>query len=1459
MWQTATFRHGTRHPGRLGFFVAAWALAGALPAAPDARQVEFFEQRIRPVLAGECYACHGAEKQKGGLRLDHRDALRQGGDSGPALVPGKPAESLLLRVLRHEVDDLKMPKDGAKLDDATLRDFASWIAQGAPDPRDQPPAAASASTWADTLAVRRQWWSLQPVRRPPVPKPRDLTWSDHPVDRFLLAKMEEQGLSPAGPADPRALIRRLSFALTGLPPTSAEVEEFVMACETSNHPPLRIPHSAFSILVDRLLGSPRFGERWARHWMDIVRFAETHGSESDPEIREAWRYRDYLIRAFNADVPIDHLIREHIAGDLLPNPRINRAEGLNESLLGIASLRLNDHGFQPIDTLDDQVKTIENQIDVLSKAFQGLTVACARCHDHKFDAVSQRDFYALFGVLASVRPAQVIIDTPVRVQTNHAQLAALKPRIRDALADAWLEAAKQVPDHLLGRTPADAELAALRRQVQEIETQLSTIEHEARAAQRGAGVPPAQPVQNDVTDSQASQTGATPVPRPPFARWGFEQDARDSVGELHGSLLEGATLANGRLILDGKAAHVRTAPLRGNLRERTIEAWVALATLDQGGGGVMTIETANGAVFDAIVFAEREPRRWVNGSDHFRRSRNLDGAEETAGPGELVHLVVVYGADNSVTFYRNGQPYAPTFLPAGEHAAVRTYEAGDGRLLFGRRHTGGGRAFLRGELEEARLYDRALTGGEVAASFHHGHDAWDLAQLLARLSPAKREQHGALRVKLASLRRELTAKESSQSPWPAALGRAAKDPLHPLHPWTVLSKSQAGAFASDWAGVAERTRKLLEPVETDYREFWDLTEGGGTNWFRHSAHLPDRAAPAGEFAVLPGGDRVLAGLLPAGVYSHAWSERHDGLFTSPRFKIETDSISVRAAGRDAMVRLIVDNYPLGVNPIFPKAALDSDTPRWVRLDTAYRKGSWAYLELATDNRLTRPVYAKGRRGPEDGRSWFGVTHVVFHDSKEAPKEKSQAAAVLFDHGAPASVEQLSVRYRQALERAITSWREGKLVERQRAFLDLFLGEGLLPVSLGASPEVARLVAEYRRLEAQVPELRHAPGVVEAEPYDAPFLPRGDHLKPGDPVPRGYLGVLGMGEFFSRGNGTGDKASSFPLTPALSLGEREEQRRGRRNQAAQKVSQTGLSLSPLPRGEGQGEGNRTDQDQWSGRLELAHALTDPRNPLTARVMVNRIWQHLFGVGLVPSVDNFGRLGEKPTHPELLDFLAARFVEDGWSTKQMIRFLVTSRAWQMGSEPSQHALAADPANTWLSHFHVRRLEAEAIRDSLLAVSSRLDTTMGGPGDNALARPADQHRRSVYLTIRRNNLNPFLDAFDAPRPFTTLGRRDETNVPAQSLALLNDPFVIEQARRWAAALIASDGAADADTRIRSMFAAALSRPPSAQELTDARAYVSDLARIHGAEGGLLASEPVWRDLAQALFNLKEFIYVR
>ncbi|MBI3874832.1 MAG: DUF1549 domain-containing protein, partial [Verrucomicrobia bacterium] len=309
---------------------------------------------------------------------------------------------------------------------AALSPFNSRVAAGTDD---RGPSEGK----VETKRADKSWWSLQPLTTAKPPSPRALPegWSKNPIDRFLYAKLAEKKLKPGSPADPRALIRRIHFVLTGLPPTPEEVEAFARECSNSNR------ESVIANLVDRLLASPHFGERFARHWMDVVRYADTHGTEHDAWLPHVWRYRDYLIRAFNDDLPYDQFVREHIAGDLLEKPRWNHDFALNESLVATAWWRLVEFNQTPVDVKGEEVIVVDNQIDALSKAFLSLTVSCARCHDHKFDPISQRDFHGLYSILASTRTSMRVLDPPEKLHAMDAELAKLKTEIRAAAATTW--------------------------------------------------------------------------------------------------------------------------------------------------------------------------------------------------------------------------------------------------------------------------------------------------------------------------------------------------------------------------------------------------------------------------------------------------------------------------------------------------------------------------------------------------------------------------------------------------------------------------------------------------------------------------------------------------------------------------------------------------------------------------------------------------------------------------------------------------------------------------------------------------------------------------------------------------------------------------------------------------------------------------------------------------------------
>ena len=356
---------------------------------PTAEAIAFFEKHIRPVLADKCYKCHSesAEKVKGGLVLDTREGTRQGGDGGPAIVPGNLTKSLLIEAVRYKNDDLQMPpeKEGGRLPGSVIANFEKWVQMGAPDPRDGPGKLA---VKAVDVEKGRAFWAFQPVREHPVPEVKRADWARSDIDRHLLAAMEAKGVKPIGDADRHALIRRVSFDLVGLPPTPDEVNAFV-----ADQSP-----TAFAALVDRLLASPQFGERWGRHWLDVARYADSTGRGSNILYPEAWRYRDYVIASFNADKPYDEFVREQIAGDLLPakddQPRIER-------IVATGFLALGPKELAEKDRLQFQLDVVDEQLDTLGKAMLGLTLGCARCHDHKFDPIPQRDYYALAGVFRS--------------------------------------------------------------------------------------------------------------------------------------------------------------------------------------------------------------------------------------------------------------------------------------------------------------------------------------------------------------------------------------------------------------------------------------------------------------------------------------------------------------------------------------------------------------------------------------------------------------------------------------------------------------------------------------------------------------------------------------------------------------------------------------------------------------------------------------------------------------------------------------------------------------------------------------------------------------------------------------------------------------------------------------------------------------------------------------------------
>ena len=444
-------------------------LQAADPVPTDA-QIRFFETRIRPLLANHCFECHGPDKQKGNLRLDSRAGVVAGGDLGSAVTLDKPAESLLLKAIGYDDDRVQMPPKG-KLSGQKIADLTAWVEAGLPYPLADAPAKTSAA--APGTRNGADFWAFRPVASHPLPAVQDQGWVQTPIDQFILAGLEAKGLHPAAPADKRTLIRRATYDLLGLPPTSQEVEAF-LADESP---------AAFATLVDRLLASPRYGERWGRHWLDVVRYADSNGLDENVAFGNAWRYRDYVVSSLNRDKPYDQFLLEQLAGDLLP-PTDDLAARY-ERLIATGFLSLGPKVLAEVDAQKMEMDIIDEQVDTFGRAVLGLTLGCARCHDHKFDPIATDDYYALAGIFKSTRTMENFIklarwyenelptDADLARKAAHAAQVTEKKAALDEfikLANAKVQAGQ--PDMTL---PKDAESkyteeekATLKRQREEL-------------------------------------------------------------------------------------------------------------------------------------------------------------------------------------------------------------------------------------------------------------------------------------------------------------------------------------------------------------------------------------------------------------------------------------------------------------------------------------------------------------------------------------------------------------------------------------------------------------------------------------------------------------------------------------------------------------------------------------------------------------------------------------------------------------------------------------------------------------------------------------------------------------------------------------------------------------------------------------------------------------------------------
>jgi mono/diheme cytochrome c family protein len=449
----------------VGILGSASGLAAVGATEPASAALDRFEKKVRPLLAARCWQCHGAAKSKGGLRLDTAEAIVAGGDSGPAVVAGKPGESRLIEAIGY-AGELKMPPKG-KLSDAEIAELTAWVGAGAvwPDNGPRRPLTTVAQTAGGPLFTEEQksFWAFRPPRDPLVPDVKASGWPTSPLDRFILAELERNGLTPAPAADKRTLIRRATFDVTGLPPTAEEVEAFIND---------RSPE-AFVKVVDRLLASPQYGERWARHWLDLARYADSNGMDENMAYAHAFRYRDYVVRAFNADKPYDHFVTEQIAGDLLP-PAAREAIN-HDRITATGFLVIGPKMLAEDDPMKMEMDIIDEQVDTVGRVFMGLTIGCARCHDHKFDPIPTADYYAMAGIFKSTKSMQ---NHKVVAMWNERALATDEER--DRLSAHKKEVARREAEiKALAKKPAsktrDDELRRLRDSLAELRKQAPPV------------------------------------------------------------------------------------------------------------------------------------------------------------------------------------------------------------------------------------------------------------------------------------------------------------------------------------------------------------------------------------------------------------------------------------------------------------------------------------------------------------------------------------------------------------------------------------------------------------------------------------------------------------------------------------------------------------------------------------------------------------------------------------------------------------------------------------------------------------------------------------------------------------------------------------------------------------------------------------------------------------------------
>ena len=1172
-------------------------------AVDDPAQVEFFEKKIRPVLVEHCYKCHSGTTPilKGKLRVDFREGLMKGGDSGPSIIAGKPDESLLILALKY--DGFEMPPKG-RLPDSVIRDFETWVKNGAVDPRETPATVTKAKTINFEEAAK--FWAFQTPKKHALPKLKNDSLVNTDLDRFVQARLEAKGLSLSPTADRRTLIRRAYLDMIGIPPTLDEVNAFL-----KDESP-----DAFATVVNTLLDSPHYGERWGRRWLDVARYGEdqahTFKARNYPR---GYLYRDWVIQSFNEDMPYDRFLTWQIAGDLIDEPRRHeRLAALGLFALGPVYYAENvEKDRAAADEWDDR-------IDTLTRGVLGLTVSCARCHDHKFDPITTQDYYGLAGIFSS---------------TNYQE----RPVVSDEIV-----AARRAADD------------AVKEQQLSMDRFLLT---ESR------GIRP---------------TLISEIPDYFVAGWKMLHLRKTEKNEK--KLLEqlGKETKLSQTLIKRWYEFLMPGSRRSESETAALAEWLKLVAAEDDDKDLSKDEDAAAAVrtlgeYFQKLASEKAPRHkklFARFGENVAFANAADLSEVRAG---IIPLGNLFDDSASVSL----------------DAAVKTDKfsavANANRLGVDRVTQGWG---TRTKIAPDVDFDFRKLGSSSHSYGSIVNDGWQAG--------------GAIRTQG---KQGSSGKRLEQGIGMHANALVTFD-LDEIRRAGLLPSDQKFQFKVDRAGIND--------------------DALGSNGSSHLAVIVSR--PHMDKAV---SDAILASYVnckPVEVDVDDFTYYFSGNPVEP----------LRANGKFASFDILIPSEAKHLTLVTTGAGEPADNP--ISSDHAVFSGARLELDPLPEEKLAAT----------DGND---------ESIDEEQLKQDKADAVLLSR----------LFYDEGLLALPANEAEGKLSVEQKSAL----------------AELKTKLGELKKVAGQI-DVRMAHSLNEGSGADLPIYLLGNPAKKGDLAPRAMPAIFTSGE-----------KSAF-----------------------------------APKG--------------SGRLELARAIASPDNPLTARVIVNRVWAGHFGVGLVKTTSNFGKLGDRPTHPELLDWLAVQFVEQKWSLKKLHRDIMLSATYQQSSSFREDGNKVDPENQLVWRMNRRRLEVEPWRDSILAVSGELDRTPGGPPSNL--DNAGFKRRTVYGFVSRHRLDELLRLFDFPDPSITAADRSVTTVPLQQLFVLNSDFMMQRARALTGQLNAA-GLADDEAKVRYAYELLFSREASDDEVSAATQFLQS-----GKDDGDKISR--WEQLSLALLGSNEFLFV-